>query len=66
MRGMGAERGGAGRRVDVEQQARKGSSNCTSRAFYSSSTDLAQDWLIRVAKFKVAPWVLEADGRPGV
>ena len=26
-------RGGAGRRVDVEQQTRKGSSNCTSRAF---------------------------------
>ena len=53
--------------MDVEQQTRKGSSNCTSRAFIvlrfgGFSSSLADPR----REIKVAPWGLEADGRPAV
>ncbi len=34
--------------------------------WFCDSADLAQVWLIRVVKLKVAPWGLEADGRPAI
>ena len=58
----------AGRRVDVEQQTRKGSSNCTSRAFIvlrfgGFSSSLADP---RREIKSGAVGTVEADGRPAV